>query len=224
MLHGYGANKESFIGQIRFFSRYFKVVAVDMSGFGGNPPMTYAYSLDDYAAEIKRVIDELGDDKIIVMAHSFGARVAVRLLRDEKRIDKLIFTGAAGLKPRRSVRYGLKRALFLLLKNFVPKDRLVCFYSSDYRSLSPIMRESFKKIVADNLDEEYAAIKIRTLLIFGENDKETPLYMARRMNALMENSELTVINGAGHFAFVDKPAEFNGAVLSFLLGGANRTT
>ena len=86
------------------------------------------------------------------------------------------------------------------------------------------MRESFKKIVADNLDEEYAAIKIRTLLIFGENDKETPLYIARRMNALMENSELTVIKGAGHFAFVDKPAEFNGAVLSFLLGGANRTT
>lgn len=116
MLHGYGANKESFIGQIRFFSRYFKVVAVDMSGFGGSPPMTYAYSLDDYAAEIKRVIDELGDDKIIVMAHSFGARVAVRLLRDEKRIDKLIFTGAAGLKPRRSVRYGLKRALFCCLK------------------------------------------------------------------------------------------------------------
>ena len=79
------------------------------------------------------------------------------------------------------------------------------------------MRESFKKIIADNLDGEYAKISNRTLLIFGKNDTETPLYMARKMNKLMKNSSLEVLKGAGHFCFAEKSAEFNGKVAEFLL-------
>ena len=115
MLHGYGANKESFVRQIRFFSAFFRVIAVDMSGFGESPPLKYPYSVGDYAEEIRKVIDEIGERKIYVLAHSFGARVAVKLAGSDDRIEKIIFTGAAGLKPRRSVRYKVKRALFLFL-------------------------------------------------------------------------------------------------------------
>lgn len=218
-LHGYGANKESFLRQIRFFSRYYKVIAVDMRGFGKSPPLPYAYSLDDYAREIGRVIDATGEKKIDILAHSFGARVAVRLLKSENRIDKIVFTGAAGLKPRRSVRYGVKRALFLLLSKFLSKDRLSAFYSADYRNASPVMKESFKKIISENLDAEYAAVPNKTLLVFGKRDKETPLYAAKRMNRLMKNSRLVVIKNAGHFCFVDEPSVFNGCVLEFLLKG-----
>ena len=185
MLHGYGANKESFVRQIRFFSAFFRVIAVDMSGFGESPPLKYPYSVGDYAEEIKKVIDEIGERKIYVLAHSFGARVAVKLAGSDDRIEKIIFTGAAGLKPRRSVRYKVKRALFLLLKKFVNKEKLVKFYSENYRSLSPVMKESFIKIVNEDLKERYAAIKIPALLIFGDKDKETPLYMARKMNRLV---------------------------------------
>lgn len=217
MLHGYLSDKESFLRQIDCFARYRKVYAVDMSGFGQSPPLGYAYSLNDYAAEIKRVIDEIGADKIDVLAHSFGARVAVRLLADEKRIDKIVFTGAAGLTPRRNFRYAVRRASFLILKNFFPREKLTKYYSADYVNLSPVMRESFKKIIVDNLDDEYAEIQNKTLLIFGENDTETPMYMARKMNKLMKNSSLVTIKGAGHFCFVEKSAEFNGAAVKFLL-------
>ena len=192
-----------------------------MSGFGSSPPLKFAYSLDDYAAEIKRVVDEIGADKIDVLAHSFGARVAVRLLKDENRIDRLVFTGAAGLTPRRNFRYLVKRASFLLLKNFVPREKLTKFYSADYKNLSPVTRESFKKIVADKLDAEYAKIENPALLIFGEKDTETPLYLARKMNKLMKNSSLVTIKGAGHFCFVEKSAEFNGEVMKFLLSRGN---
>lgn len=219
MLHGYGANKESFVRQIRFFSAFFRVIAVDMSGFGESPPLKYPYSVGDYAEEIRKVIDEIGERKIYVLAHSFGARVAVKLAGSDDRIEKIIFTGAAGLKPRRSVRYKVKRALFLLLKKFVNKEKLVKFYSEDYRNLSPVMKESFIKIVNEDLKERYAAIKIPALLIFGDKDKETPLYMARKMNRLVKNSKLIVIKNAGHFCFVDNPYLFNGYALEFLLRG-----
>lgn len=217
MLHGYLSSKESFIRQIDFFARFRRVIAVDMSGFGKSPPIKYPYSLDDYAREIKRVLDEIGAEKADLLAHSFGARVAVRLLKSEKRIDKIVFTGAAGLTPRRNFRYAVRRASFLILKNFLPREKLTKFYSSDYVNLSPVMRESFKKIIADNLDDEYAKISNRTLLIFGKNDTETPLYMARKMNKLMKNSSLAVLKGAGHFCFAEKSAEFNGKVAEFLL-------
>lgn len=217
MLHGYLSSKESFIRQIDFFARFRRVIAVDMSGFGKSPQIKYPYSLDDYAREIKRVLDEIGADKADLLAHSFGARVAVRLLKSEKRIDKIVFTGAAGLTPRRNFRYAVRRASFLILKNFLPREKLTKFYSSDYVNLSPVMRESFKKIIADNLDDEYAKISNRTLLIFGKNDTETPLYMARKMNKLMKNSSLAVLKGTGHFCFAEKSAEFNGKVAEFLL-------
>ena len=81
------------------------------------------------------------------------------------------------------------------------------------------MKESFIKIVNEDLKEYYAAIKIPALLIFGDKDKETPLYMARRMNRLIKNSKLIVIKNAGHFCFVDNPYLFNGFALEFLLRG-----
>ena len=193
------------------------MVAVDMTGFGKSPPMTYAYSLDDYAREIKGVIDELGEDKIDVVAHSFGARVLVRLLADEKRIDKIILTGAAGLKPRRTLKYHIKRDLFKILSVFVPKSRLKCFYSSDYNCLSSVMKESFKLIIRETLDEEYKKITNRTLIVFGKDDRETPLYAAERMRKCVKDSRLVVIARAGHFCFSERPAEFNSAVFSFLM-------
>ncbi len=192
---------------------------MDMTGFGKSKEMNKPYSLDDYADEIKGVIDELKVDKIDVVAHSFGARVLVRLLQTDKRIDKIVLTGAAGLKPRRSIKYLIKKLLFIILSRFLIRERLQNFYSSDYRRLSPIMKESFKLIVGENLDDEYKRIKNKALLIFGKRDKETPLYMAKRMKRYLKGSKLIVLDKEGHFCFSENPSAFNRAVFSFLLEG-----
>ena len=53
--------------------------------------------------------------------------------------------------------------------------------------------------------------------LFGENDKETPIYMAKRLFNGIENSRLIILSKAGHFCFIDKPAKFNTEVREFLL-------
>ena len=83
--------------------------------------------------------------------------------------------------------------------------------------LDDIMKKSFIKIVSEHLDYTLWGIKNKTLLIFGSLDKETPLYMARRLNLGIKNSVLSVYEGAGHFAFIDKPLKFNVEVKEFLL-------
>ena len=74
MLHGYLSQKESFGFQINFFSRFMRVVAVDMTGFGKAEQMQSPFSVGDYVTEIQGVLDLLGEEKIDLLAHSFGGR------------------------------------------------------------------------------------------------------------------------------------------------------
>ncbi len=217
-LHGYLADKNSFVYQTPFFSKYFDVHAIDFKGFGENAGMDYPYALDDYVNDVKEYISKNGLIKPHIIAHSFGGRVAVKMLADNPNLaDKLVLTGSAGLKPKRSVKYRLKKLAFNLTKKFLSNEQRLKFYSADYLALSPVMRESFKKIIAENLDGKLKDIKNKTLIIYGEKDAETPLYMARRFNRGIADSKLIIIKNGGHFCFIDSPYKFNLEVREFLL-------
>ena len=216
-LHGYLSSKDSFSYQIPFFEKDFNVHAIDLKGFGKNSGMEYPYSLDDYCKEVEEYIKTNKLVKPCVVAHSFGGRIAIKLSAKKDVFSKMVLTGSAGLKPKRSFRYRLKRLGFTMLKPFVKKERLSRFYSKDYLALSPVMRESFKKIVNEHLDGCLEKINTSTLIVFGSLDKETPTYMAKKLNDGIRKSKLIIIDGAGHFCFIDKPFKFNMEVREFLL-------
>lgn len=217
-LHGYLSNGECFAAQLRFFSRYFDCYVFDLPGFGKNTDMPYPYSLDDYVAWLKAYMAEHGIRCPHVVAHSFGARVAVKAAaEDETLFSSLVLTGAAGMKPRRSLSYRVKKLRFSLLKKFVKREKLEKYYSSDYRALNAVMKQSFLKIVNEHLEDCAKKVKNPVLLVYGENDESTPLYMAKRYNKLICGSRLVVIRGAGHFAFAERIAAFNYPVREFLL-------
>lgn len=215
MLHGYLSKKEYFEKQINYFSKFYKVIAVDFLGF--NNDMEYPYSLDDYKCHINRLIQSLNGEKVDILAHSFGARVAIKLMAEPNNIDKVVLTGPAGLKPRFSLKKKLAILRYKLAKIFLSEEKLSAFGSSDYKMLSPIQKRSFVKIVNEHLDGLLEKIPNNVLIVCGDMDKETPLYMARRMHKLIKHSHLEIIKGAGHFAFLEKPNEFNILVKEFLL-------
>ncbi|MBQ3234656.1 MAG: alpha/beta hydrolase [Clostridia bacterium] len=217
-LHGYLSSKESFIFQTEYFSNYFRVIAFDFSGFGESEPLQYPYSLDDYVSKVRSLIDSLGLDRFHVIAHSFGARVAIKLALCDSRVDKLVLTGAAGLKPKRTLTYYYKVYSYKLLKKFLSPKRLEKFGSSEYKTLSPIMKKSYVLIVNEHLDKLARNVQNETLIIHGENDRETPLYMAKKYKKLIKNSTLKVLKGCGHFAFIDDDFDFNLTALNFLSG------
>lgn len=217
-LHGYLSTYKTFIYQIKYFEKNYNVHAFDLKGFGENTGMPYPYSLDDYVDEVKEYLYKKGVKSPNVVAHSFGARVAVKGACEKYDLfSKMVLTGAAGLKPKPSIKKAIKRAVFNSLKTVVPRENLTKFYSKDYLQLDGVMKESFKLIINENLDGVLCKIQNPTLLIFGRDDKETPLYMARRYNSGIKNSDLVIIKGAGHFAFIDKPHKFNREVEEFLL-------
>ena len=183
--------------------------ALDLKGFGSNAGMEFPYSLSDYVNEVREYMKENAIVRPFVIAHSFGARIAIKLAAEDSRAFlKIALCGAAGLKPRFSLKKACKCTVFKVLKRVVKRERLQKFYSKDYQSLSPVMKESFVKIVNERLETAAERIETPTVLIFGDKDGETPVYMGRAYNKRIRGSKLYIIKGAGHFAFVDRPREF----------------
>lgn len=151
---------------------------------------------------------------VTLVAHSFGARVAIKLANDYGfLLDRLVIVNGAGIKPRRKLKYYYSVLRHKILKFFnIPHKA----GSKDYRKLSPVMKETFKNVINEDLTPLLKYISLPTLLIWGNKDKETPLYMARKMHNNIVNSGIVILRDAGHFSFLDQSQKFIAILKSFL--------
>lgn len=215
-LHGFMSNKESFYYQTEFLSKKYKTVAIDITGFGASKKLPYPYSLNDYVKDVINVITALNITKYHLVAHSFGVRIGLRLAQKDERLNKLVIIGGAGLKPKRKISYYYKVYKYKILKRFLTKEKMLSYGSQEYKLLQGAMRESYVMIVNEHQDSEISAIKNKTLIIYGEKDSETPLYMANKFSKKIKNSLLYIVKDSGHFCFTEKPNEVNVLIKEFL--------
>ena len=214
-LHGYLSCKESFYPQIGYFSRHFRVTAPDFPGFGKSDRIPAAWSVGDYADWLEGFFKEQGIVFPYIIAHSFGGRVALKCLA-RGLIDRAVLTGCAGIVKKRTMAYRIRVGGYRLVKRVSPRFAEAHFGSREYRSLSPLMRESYKKIVNEDLREEAGRIARPVLYLYGERDKETPLSSGRILHECTAGSKLAVFKGCGHFAHLEEPLLFNLAAEEFL--------
>ena len=215
-LHGYLASKESFYPQISYFSRFFRVTALDFPGFGEAEPIPAAWSVSDYADWTQEALGALGIVFPHVVAHSFGGRVAVKCLSRADIFDRAVLTGCAGIVPKRTLGYRLRVKAYRAVRTVAPRYAERHFGSTEYRQLPPLMRESYKKIVNEDLRGDAANIARPVLFVCGSADTETPLASARIYHACVKGSRLFVMEGCGHFAHLENPLAFNAAAEEFL--------
>ena len=127
-------------------------------------------------------------------------------------VRSMVLVDSAGLKPRRGLKYYAKVGMHKLLRRLGLKGLKG---SSDFRVLSPIMRATFKNVV--NYDQTPLAKKIScpTAIFWGRDDRETPPYMARRLNKYISDSSLFWLNG-GHFSYIEDSAKFIAILRAFV--------
>lgn len=215
-LHGYLACKESFYYQIEALSARFRVTAFDFWGMGRSAPLREAWSVSDYAAHTLALLDELGISRAFLLAHSFGGRVALKLLAGEpQRFPYALLTGCAGIPPRRGAGYAVRVKAYRAVRRVAPRFAEKHFGSAEYRTLSPVMKESYKKIVNEDLTPCLSRIRSRVLYVFGERDTATPPYMAHALHAGTAGSELIFLRGCTHYCFCEQPARFNAVAREF---------
>lgn len=235
MLHGWGTGSKVLSPLALLLADLRTCHLVDLPGFGDTPEPPDAWSIDDYAGLTEAVIRELGADSTDLLAHSFGGRITLKLLaRDGVRdkIGKVLITGGAGIKPKRTLSWYGKTLLSRTLKTplkWLPgplgeralralrKTSLWKWLgSSDYQNLSEVMRGTFVRSVTEHLDSCLPDIRHEVLLLWGKEDTATPLYQAERMERGLENGVLVTMDHAGHYAFLDKPKQFASIVRAYL--------
>ena len=206
-LHGYLSSKESFYPEIQYFSRRFRVTAFDFPGFGKSDPIPGAWSVGDYADWLTAFLKEKGIVCPNVIAHSFGGRVAIKCLARGV-FDRAVLTGCAGIVKERTCLYHIKVKSYRLFKRLAPAFAERHFGSKEFRSLSPLMRESYKKIVNEDLRKEAESITRPVLFVCGSEDKETPLSSIKILHEHTAGSKLAVFKGCGHFAHLEEALLF----------------
>lgn len=192
------------------------MTAIDFLGFGKSAPLPTAFSVADYAEWTRKVLLALGVKKPSVIAHSFGCRVALKMAEGGEQVfDKLILTGPAGVIMNRGFSYRVKVRAYRIVKKIFPVFAEKRFGSAEYRALSPIMKESYKKIVNEDLRETASRVSNQILILEGKSDTTTPRREAEAYFAVMQRVKLVFLEG-GHFAFAENPTVFNLLAEEFL--------
>ncbi len=235
LLHGWGCDHTIWDGVQRHLEKNFRVTSLDFPGFGLSAEPAVPWSMEDYTAWFEQFLKELGITDPILVGHSFGGRVAL-VYASRNPVRKMVLTDSAGVKPRRSLKYYAKVWSFKALKRISPlflgkkragqmiENRRKKSGSSDYNAASPVMRTTLSKVVNEDLRYTMPLIGAPTLLVWGSLDTATPVRDARIMEKLIRDSGLVVFEGAGHYGFLERPAQFAAVIDSFLAEDRQRPT
>lgn len=229
LLHGWGSSLDAFSAVRNLLDKKYKVVSLDFPGFGQSDMPPEPWDVERYAAFTLEFFGFLGIKDPILVGHSFGGRVIMKLCGTGRvNPEKIIFLDAAGVKPKKSFKSKCRSAAFKTVKKVLsaPLWKKPCkpllerarahFGSADYNSAPPVLRQTLVKVVNEDLTDILPNIKASTLLIYGENDTATPVSDAKIIESKIKDSGLCVIKGAGHWAFVEKPGEVLAIIKSFL--------
>lgn len=229
ILPGWGGTHDSWQTFSHLAKNDFQVILIELPGFGSEPCPNEIWGVADYAKFVNKKIKELNLIKPILLGHSFGGQVAAYLAATEPQlISRLILSGAAAIRPERS----LKRAIFgaiaktgkiffalPLINKFSATAQKYLYKlagSSDYAATTGIKREIFKKIVRQDLTEELKLIKTPTLVVWGALDSYVPLTIGKKISALIKNSRLEIIPGGKHGLHLQMPEKLYSIVKNFI--------
>ncbi len=226
IMHGWGCNVDTVASIENIFKGKMRVINVDLPGHGKSSEPPSVWGVEDFTSMMEKFISTLGLVRPSLVGHSFGGRISI-LLSSRGEVDKVLLVDAAGIKPKRSLKYYWKVYSFKAMKNAV---MLLCGKkkgseivdklrgkkgSADYRNSSPRMRAIMSKCVNEDLKHVMPSIKAPVLLVWGEDDTATPLTDAQTMKKLIPDAGLVSFPGCGHYSFLDNPFGFKAVVTSF---------
>ena len=229
LLHGWGARADLYKSVTGPLISDYRVIAPDLPGFGKSTEPSFAYSIEDYAGFAASLLKELGITKAHIIGHSHGGRTALELATGNYGFDigKIVLLDSAGIPVKKKLSKRIRIRTYKVLKgivSFSPVKKIFPnaldslkkkFGSADYAAASDIMRQSMVKVLPCDYTEKLSLIKNPTLLIWGENDNDTPLSCAKILEKGISDCGLVTIPKAGHFSFAEAPALTSGVLKSF---------
>lgn len=230
ILQGWGTTLSMYDSVANSINSKYRVIQLDLPGFGGSDEPKEPWSVDDYADFVLKFLDALNVQEASFIGHSYGGRIIIKLAARQDlpvKIDKIVLIDSAGIRPKRTMKQKAKIRAYKIGKKIFSINFLQKLFpeaiekwksrqgSADYRNASPIMRQCLVKAVNEDLTDHLPYIKADTLLIWGDMDTATPLSDGRLMEKLIPSAGLVVLKGAGHYSYLDQPYVFDRVMKSY---------
>ncbi len=227
LIHGWADSLNTFSGLQTELAKSYEVISVDLPGFGASQIPPFAWRLDDYARFLHSFINKVADgDVFAIVGHSNGGALALRAIATgELKPKKLVLLDSAGIRPKKTLKL---TALKVVAKTgkaatvWLPeakrqnlRKKLYGVAGSDMLA-APHMQETFKATVRQDIGEDASKLQLPTLLIYGSDDKATPVSYGQKLARLIQGSKLDILTGAGHFVHHDQLAAVQTKIEEFL--------
>jgi len=219
ILPGWLLSPKNYVALESELKRYgFNVYTVDFPGFK-NRNLSRVLNLTDYVKFLNKFLKQKKLTRVIFIAHSFGGRVALKLLSQNSKLAvALIISGTPGFPE--TAMWRLKLTQFLVkigkLLSFLPpfiffrKKIRQLFYrlnrNQDYLKATGKLKSTFENIIQEQLLDYMNKIRVPTLLLWGEKDRLVSVKTARKMQQFIKNSKMVVLPDLGHM-LIYKQAE-----------------
>ena len=215
LIHGWGGSSQSLQSLAQLLAEKYKVYTIDLPGFGISDKPDPDWGVEEYADFIIDFICEFKLRPVIFFGHSFGGALGIYLAANYPGyISKLILSGASYKRSTPSISQVSK--IFKRLPSPIKKlVYTVLFPESDLYKV-PELESNFRKIVKQDLTSSLKKIKCPALIIWGENDRQTPVSNAYELQKEIKNSRLKIFPDISHGLPLIQPESVAEEIRKFL--------
>lgn len=245
-IHGFSSSLYSWQACLEPISRQYRVVALDLKGFGFSGKPESNYTNDEYVDFVVHFMDALGVERATLCGNSMGGGIAWRTaLKYPDRVNKLILVDASGYASTRSgtpfiMKLGRLPGMEKLFSLFTTRGRIrssleSAYYDDErvtektvdayyYPMRTPgalyavFARMRHSRSEAEEWQARISEVAVPTCIVWGVNDTWIPVEDARRFHSDIENSQLVIIPDCGHLPQEEEPEKFIMHVLDFMSG------
>lgn len=235
MLHGWGAEIKLLAPLAeRLASLGYRVHMLDLPGFGASDPPPQPWTVHDYAEFVLAYLDHHELERVYLFGHSFGGRLGLILgAQHPDRVIKMALADSAGIRPKTPVWQSARLRLYKGMRDGLRtvglhgfSDSLNSWYngrygSSDFQAVSGVMRQTFINVVKEDLTDYARRVAVPTLLFWGDQDQDTPLWQGELLEKLIPDAGLVVYAGAGHYSYLEHPDQTAKAMHALFSGSTD---
>ncbi len=250
LIHGLASNAGFWRYNIPELSKHFRVIAVDLPGYGKSQKGDYPYTLSFYAEIISKLIDELNLKNVTLVGHSMGGQISIIFaLKYPDKLNKLVLAAPAGFEEfqrgegdwlrnaitmtgvKSTTEEGIRRNLSNNFYNWSDKwewmveERVRMRKAKDFDEFAYTVDRCVDAMLDEPTFNKLSGIKVPTLIIHGKYDGLIPNPYLNpgfpsdvfiKGEREIPNAIRIEIDCAGHMIMMEKPDEFNNAVINFL--------
>ena len=231
ILHGWGGSSDSWINVQKVLAgEKFQVIIPDFPGFGKSLTPKEPWEVNNYVEWLKSFIEQMKvKTPFFLLGHSFGGRIAIKFAaRYPENIKALILCSSAGIKSKKSFKnkmfyylgrigeYLFSQKPLLKFKNGARNTFYQIIRQRDYLQAKGVMKETVKKVLAEDLMGYLSQIKAETLILWGENDRMVPIKYGYIMAKEISKAKMITFPKIGHSPHLEIPDKLAKEILLFI--------